>query len=88
MGLDNRKVIMQKGQRFGRWTVIKESPRRTPSGFVYWECKCDCGTAREVIGAAVRLTFDGELEHDFLPSAVPLWIREEIDRIIGDNATK
>ena len=35
-----------------------------------------------LFGAAVRLAFDGVLEHGFLPSTVPEWIRDEIDRII------
>lgn len=38
-----------------------------------------------LFGAAVRLAFDGDLEHGFLPKAVPEWIRNEIDRIIGYN---
>jgi hypothetical protein len=30
------------GQRFGRLTVISESPERK-SGAVHWICRCDCG---------------------------------------------
>jgi len=38
-----------------------------------------------LFGAAVRLAFDGELEHGFLPAAIPEWIRAEIDRVILDE---
>lgn len=36
-----------------------------------------------LFGAAVRLAFDGDLEHGILPACVPEWIRSEIDRVIG-----
>ena len=35
------------GQRFGRLTVIGESPKRS-GGQVSWICKCDCGNIVEV----------------------------------------
>lgn len=35
------------GQRFGKWTVLKES--RTDSGTRGWLCKCDCGAIHVVI---------------------------------------
>jgi len=41
-----------------------------------------------LFGAAVRLAFEGQLEHGFLPHAVPEWIREEIDRVLGYKVTK
>lgn len=34
------------GQKFGRWTVIDVAEKR--NGRIYWKCKCDCGTVREV----------------------------------------
>jgi hypothetical protein len=45
----------------------------------------DLGEVRSLalFGAAVRLAFSDELEHGILPGAVPEWIREEIDRVIG-----
>lgn len=33
-------------QRFGRWTVI--APAESRNGIVYWLCRCDCGTEKEV----------------------------------------
>lgn len=41
-----------KGQRFGRWTVLKRtSSRRWGS---YWVCICDCGTRKEVSQGSLR----------------------------------
>ena len=34
------------GQRFGRWEVIKFAGNK--NGQSFWECKCDCGTYRNV----------------------------------------
>ena len=41
-----------------------------------------------LFGAAVRLAWGGDIETDeseyvFLPDAVPMWIRDEIDRVLG-----
>lgn len=35
------------GQKFGYWTVIKKMPNK--KNRIYWLCRCDCGTEREVI---------------------------------------
>ena len=35
------------GQRFGRWTVVREGEKK--DNRVAWLCKCDCGTERTVI---------------------------------------
>jgi hypothetical protein len=35
-----------KGQRFGRWLVLKCGT--TKGKQVYWLCRCDCGTEKEV----------------------------------------
>lgn len=40
------------GQRFGRWTVIQcLGPRHNK---LIWECRCDCGTSKSVIGGSLR----------------------------------
>lgn len=31
------------GQRFGKLTAIKPTDKRSSSGSIIWECKCDCG---------------------------------------------
>jgi hypothetical protein len=40
------------GQRFGRWTVKAKAGRGR--GLTRWICRCDCGTARAVIGIHLR----------------------------------
>jgi len=76
----------------GRWTNIQFSEMDDE-----YSCLCtfpmnDMGRldpdrvrSLALFGAAVRLAFDGDLEHGFLPDAVPVWIREEIDRVIDYN---
>lgn len=31
------------GQKFGHWTVLKDSGKRDTNRRIYWECICDCG---------------------------------------------
>ena len=38
-------------QRFGAWTVIERAPNK--NNLVYWHCKCDCGTERDVRSASL-----------------------------------
>jgi hypothetical protein len=38
-----------QGQRFGRWTVVKNTGKLEQRCYV-WLCRCDCGTEREVRG--------------------------------------
>lgn len=35
------------------------------------------------LGAAVALDHQGELEHSYLPSCLPDWIRRDIDKALG-----
>jgi hypothetical protein len=37
-----------EGKRFGRWTVLRESPSLDAGGKIRWVCKCDCGIERAV----------------------------------------
>lgn len=37
--------------RVGRWTVLREIRK---NGKLYYECRCDCGTAREVYSGSLR----------------------------------
>jgi hypothetical protein len=45
-------MLKIEGQKFGKWTVIRKTEKRKlHSGkprVVIWECRCDCGTIREV----------------------------------------
>ena len=34
------------GKKFGKWTVLEKSDVR--NGIIYWLCRCDCGTIKEV----------------------------------------
>lgn len=40
--------------RFGRFTIIKKSEKRTNNGNIYYWCRCDCGREIEVSGASLR----------------------------------
>lgn len=42
------------GQRFGRLIAVKVAGR-SKDGHIQWECLCDCGKARIVVGAALRI---------------------------------
>jgi hypothetical protein len=33
---------------FGRLTVLRDSGERTKTGFIVWECSCECGTITRV----------------------------------------
>lgn len=47
------KVKDMKGQRFGRLIVVKLSPT-FPIGAPTWECVCDCGKEKVVLGQDLR----------------------------------
>ena len=42
------------GQRFGKWTVLREAEQRNKYGHVRWECLCDCGKYKSVSGDSLR----------------------------------
>ena len=46
------KLIDLTGQHFGRWTVIEKAESRNRT--VYWKCKCECGTVKNVQGRLLR----------------------------------
>lgn len=56
-GTEWRSVMTAKvdltGQKFGRWTVLKEDGR-DERGRALWLCRCDCGTERAVKGWRLR----------------------------------
>lgn len=49
-----KPVINIVGKRFGRWIVFAELPQRQRQKAVLWQCRCDCGTERPVIGHSLR----------------------------------
>ncbi len=41
------------GKKFGRWTVLyKNTSKKTR--YVYYRCRCDCGTEKDVVGASLK----------------------------------
>ena len=46
------------GLRFGKLTVVRRTPKPEiyKNGSIYWLCKCDCGSLREVRGGALTRT--------------------------------
>lgn len=50
------KLIDLTGKRFGRWTVVKKAESKIigEKPVVFWKCKCDCGTERDVEGKSLR----------------------------------
>jgi hypothetical protein len=42
------------GQRFGRWTVLSRVPGLSRSRHARFECRCDCGTTKTVLGYKMR----------------------------------
>ena len=36
------------GKKFGRWTAIEITNKRSSRGDVFWKCLCECGTIKEV----------------------------------------
>ena len=40
------------GESFGKWTVIKRSPKN--NGHLHYWCKCDCGMKQEKSGTELR----------------------------------
>lgn len=47
-------VIDITGQKFGRWTVMYKTDKRTKSRLVIWHCKCECGNEKDVDGYSLR----------------------------------
>lgn len=43
-----------EGMRFGRLIAIKPTDKRSGNGGIIWECKCDCGTIKEVHGTSLK----------------------------------
>ncbi len=44
------KLIDITGQTFGRLTVIRRADKNTLQNKVQWECSCECGNTRIVVG--------------------------------------
>src|SRR4029453_4716920 len=47
-------AIEMTGRRFGRWVVLRRGTTSPYNGIVRWQCRCECGTEREVLGTELR----------------------------------
>jgi hypothetical protein len=48
------RITHQRGERFGRLTILGLSPDRAANGKARWHCRCDCGNETTVIGDELR----------------------------------
>jgi len=47
------KMIDLKGKKFGRWTVIKKAEKVDRFRKIYWLCRCECGSEKEIAGTSL-----------------------------------
>lgn len=50
-GIEEAKMETMIGQKAGRWTILGEFRK---GRFLYYECRCDCGTLRNVKANSIR----------------------------------
>lgn len=50
-GIEEAKMETMIGQKVGRWTILGEFRK---GRFLYYECRCDCGTLRDVKANSIR----------------------------------
>lgn len=53
-GCDKLPYIDETGKRYGKWWVIQLSNKKGAYGQVYWDCVCECGNERQVLGTSLR----------------------------------
>ncbi len=49
-----KRTLDMTGQKFGRFTVLSKSETRGAGRQVKWECECECGNTRTILGASLR----------------------------------
>lgn len=47
------RLVDMAGKRFNSWTVIRKVGN-TRRGAAVWECICDCGTTKNIVGVTLR----------------------------------
>lgn len=45
--MSNKKLILEKGKRFGKWTIISDVTKKE-NNLTHWLCQCDCGTMQYI----------------------------------------
>jgi len=48
------RLIDLAGRRYVRWLVVSLSEKRSKEGEAFWNCVCDCGKERAIMGATLR----------------------------------
>ncbi len=47
----SKKITDLTGRQFGQWEVLRFAERK--SNKTYWECKCDCGTTKNILSTSL-----------------------------------
>jgi len=47
-------VEMKKCQKYGRWTVLSGTKRKSEAGVLYLNCICECGVEKEVLEGSLK----------------------------------
>jgi hypothetical protein len=55
MRFERPQALDLTGDRFGRLVVLRKSGNKTKWGEIYWLCRCDCGTEKEVLAGPLNL---------------------------------
>ena len=50
----NKPLKDLTGQTFGRWTVVSQAEKRSKSRGTIWNCICECGSIKQVLGANLK----------------------------------
>lgn len=48
------RYIDLTGKKFGRWTVMNITDKRTKNRTIIWHCKCECGNEKDVDGYTLK----------------------------------
>lgn len=48
-----RQIVDIRGRRFGRVKVLNNAGR-SPDGYILWECVCDCGNKKVIVGKYLK----------------------------------
>lgn len=46
--------VDMRGLKYGRWTVLREVPRKNKHDGCLWLCECSCGKRKKIPGTALR----------------------------------
>ena len=58
--ISTKDLIDLTNERFGKWIVLQEAPRRRNGMARYWLCQCECGVKKEVsMGSLQNRTSQG-----------------------------